>query len=60
MNITIDLDELGRCGVAVSNIGKDLMPTKNAVLIGKSKTERLAYSKIRFCRRQNIFIIVAI
>ena len=44
-----DLDELGRCGVAVSNIGKDLMPTKKRGSIGKVK---LAYSKIRFCRRQ--------
>ena len=32
-----DLDELGRCGVAVSNIGKDLMPTKKRGSIGKVK-----------------------
>ena len=29
-----DLDELGRCTVAVSNIGKDLMPTKKRESIG--------------------------
>lgn len=32
-----DLDELGRCGVAISNIGKDLMPTKKRGSIGQVK-----------------------
>ncbi len=32
-----DLDELGRCGVAVANIGIDLMPTKERESIGMIK-----------------------
>ena len=32
-----DLDGLGRCGVAISNIGKDLMPTKKRGSIGQVK-----------------------
>ena len=32
-----DLDELGRCGVAVSNIGTDLMPTGKRGKIGQVK-----------------------
>ena len=32
-----DLDELGRCGVAYANIGKDIMPTEERESIGQIK-----------------------
>ena len=32
-----DLDSLGRCGIAYSNIGQDLMPTEDRGSIGQVK-----------------------
>ena len=50
-----DLDELGRCGVAVSNIGKDLMPTKKRGSIGKVKPSGWHTVKYDFVDGKNLY-----
>ena len=43
-----DLDYLGRCGVALANIGVDLMPTKEREYIGMIKPSGWQYTKYDF------------
>ena len=50
-----DLDELGRCGVAFANIGKDLMPTEKREYIGYIKPSGWQYTKYDFIEGKYLY-----